>query len=176
MCRRAKFMSHICFNHNPFGGAFKCNLDYCADLRAASLGWRAGKMKPLVLSDWPIKSHMYSFFKRCVELECTVYEQATGNLFVEKIYCRQPMFNEWNKHSAQLGARRLQVNVKKFCMLNIALLMRQEIRTNKWICPMFPNHGKKMCLVVSDIVRYASSSIYVCWHWQTLLCDNDSAS
>lgn len=38
MCRRAKFMSHICFNHNPFGGTFKCNLDYCTDLRAVSLG------------------------------------------------------------------------------------------------------------------------------------------
>lgn len=38
MCRRAKFMSHICFNHNPFGGAFKCNLVYCTDLRAVSLG------------------------------------------------------------------------------------------------------------------------------------------
>lgn len=52
-------MSHICFNHNPFGGAFKCNLDYCTDLRAVSLGVyrapfpRAIKMNPLALSDWP---------------------------------------------------------------------------------------------------------------------------
>ncbi len=52
-------MSHVCFNHNPFGGAFKCNLDYCTDLRAVSLGVyrapfpRAIKMKPLALSDWP---------------------------------------------------------------------------------------------------------------------------